>query len=82
MKKLILIAMLMVPATVYAQQLPMPTNPPDQTVKFEVTVQDLNLIGEGLGSLPFSRVAPLMNKLQAQINAQQQQAKPKEPEGK
>lgn len=40
----------------------------------KVDAGDIALIGEGLGMLPYSKVAPLMSKLQTQINAQQAKA--------
>lgn len=48
---------------------------PEYTVK--ITQPELNLIGRGLGGLPYNDVADLVNKLRSQIMEQQQQAQPK-----
>ena len=38
--------------------------------KIEITEQELQVISEALGAAPFSRVAPVVARLQQQINAQ------------
>ena len=38
--------------------------------KIDLTEQDLQIISEALGAAPFSRVAPVVARLQQQINAQ------------
>jgi hypothetical protein len=51
-------------------QAPQPTD----KVKIEVTRANLQLIGQGLMELPFKTVAPVLNDLQAQLNAQDEAA--------
>lgn len=47
--------------------------------KFDLTPAEINIVAEGLGMLPYGKVAPLMAKLQQQINVQAKpEAKPKE----
>ena len=41
---------------------------PDK-VKIEVTRAELQVIGQGLMELPYKTVAPVLNDLQAQVNA-------------
>jgi hypothetical protein len=43
-----------------------------------VTEQELMIISEGLGNLPFKTSAAIIQKLQKQITDQQQNASPKE----
>lgn len=43
----------------------------DVSVTLTVNQADLALVSKGLGALPFAEVAPLMNKLQAQVIEQQ-----------
>ena len=43
---------------------------------FEVSVEEANLILEGLGNLPFSRVFALVNKLQQQAGSQLNEGEP------
>lgn len=43
--------------------------PPD-SFTLRVDSKDIEVIGEGLGSLPYTKVAPLMGKLQSQIKEQ------------
>lgn len=38
--------------------------------KFDLTPAEINIVAEGLGMLPYGKVAPLMAKLQQQINGQ------------
>lgn len=66
MKNLILAALIAVPVIAFAQE---------KEINLKVTPADVQAIGEGLGSLPFNKVAPLMSKLQVQINAQTEAAK-------
>lgn len=44
--------------------------PKELIVTLSVNQADLNVISRGLGSLPFTEVAPLMQKLQSQVTAQ------------
>ena len=46
-------------------------------VKLEVTRAELQIIGQGLMELPYKSVAPVLNDLQAQLNAADAAAKPK-----
>lgn len=46
----------------------------DKEFDLKVTTADITLIGDGLGTLPYNKVAPLIQKLQQQIAVQQ--AKP------
>lgn len=50
-----------------------------QTPEVTLTVNqaDLAVLSEGLGQLPYAKVAPLMQKLQAQVIKQQQPVEPK-----
>lgn len=40
------------------------------TIKLELTVEDINLILESLGALPFARVYSVIGRIQAQARAQ------------
>lgn len=62
MKKLAL-ALLLVSSSALAQ-----TPPAEYNLK--VTPADVAIIGKALGSQPFNDVAPVLNKLQEQINEQ------------
>ncbi len=42
-----------------------------QEFSLKVTPAEVDLIGKGLGSMPFNDVAPLINKLRAQVMEQQ-----------
>ncbi len=42
------------------------------TLKLELTTQEVQVIGEALGNAPYRVAAPILKKLQEQINAQQQ----------
>ena len=46
----------------------------DRIFTLQVTGAEAQMIGDALGTQPFSKVAPLMNKLQQQVIAQQQKA--------
>ena len=50
---------------VFAQQ-------PTQEFNLKVDTKDIDLISEGLGSLPYNKVAPLFGKLAKQLSLQQQ----------
>lgn len=50
--------------------------PPDP-IKLTVSRQTLQLIGQGVMELPYKIAAPILNDMQAQLNAQDQAAKPK-----
>lgn len=43
---------------------------PSKDVTLTVTVAELAVIGKALGTIPYSEIAPLMNKLQIQFIAQ------------
>lgn len=47
---------------------------PTDKVKIEITRAELQLIGQGLMELPYKTVAPVLNDLQAQLNAADQAA--------
>lgn len=67
MRKIVMVIAL-ISAPAYAQA-PTQTQP---EITLKVTPADITLLGEGLGMLPYAKVAPLMQKLQIQINQQQQ----------
>lgn len=46
----------------------------NKTLKIELSIEDINLILEALGALPFARVFQLIGKLQAQAHAQMKPA--------
>lgn len=48
-----------------------------QDFTLEVNANEINMIGEGLGFLPYNKVAPLIQSLQIQVN-KQNQPKPEE----
>ncbi len=48
---------------------------PTDHVKIDVTRAELQLIGQGLMELPYKTSAPVLNDLQAQLNAADQVAK-------
>lgn len=81
MKKVLLV---LVPALIICATIPnaaIAQNSPDKIFNLSVTAADVQILGEGLGTLPYGKVAPLMSKLQAQINEQSQpkpEAKPVE----
>lgn len=50
--------------------MPVHAQPSPQEFNLKVDSRDIEIIGEGLGALPYSKVAPLMGKLQAQIQGQ------------
>lgn len=82
MKRMIIGAMLattIIGLSVAHSQQSVPSN---HLFRFEVSIAEINLIDEGLGQLPYSKVAPLMGKLQAQFKMQQQpMPAPKQEEG-
>jgi hypothetical protein len=45
------------------------TAPASDKIKLEVTRAELQMIGQGLMELPYKTVAPVLNDLQAQLNA-------------
>lgn len=57
-------------AVLAATLLPVNAQQPTQLLNLSVDNADVALIGEGLGNLPYNKVAPLMGKLQKQINDQ------------
>ncbi len=60
MKKLIIAAMLL-STSAFAQ---------DKEITLKVAPADVQILGEALQMMPYGKVAPLMQKLQIQINAQ------------
>ena len=56
-----------------AQAQPAP-QPPERSYTLNVTGSEANVIGNALSALPYRDVAPILNKLQAQIK--EQDAKP------
>lgn len=50
---------------------------PPKEVTLTVTGQELQILAAGLGKLPYETVAPMMQKLQAQVVKQQQPEAPK-----
>lgn len=69
MKKLLIIGLIWLPTLAIAQE---------KEFDFKLNEKDIAVIGEALGMMPYAKVAPLMVKLQQQINAQTQPPKPKE----
>lgn len=53
---------------------------PPADITLTVTAQDIGIIGQALGARPFSEVNALLQKLDAQINAQRKLPEPKTPE--
>jgi hypothetical protein len=51
------------------------TAPAGDKIKIEVTRAELQIIGQGLMELPYKSVAPVLNDLQAQLNAADAAAK-------
>jgi hypothetical protein len=45
------------------------TAPANDKIKIDVTRAELQIIGQGLMELPYKTVAPVLNDLQAQLNA-------------
>ena len=39
-------------------------------MKLDITEQDIQILSEALGAMPFSKVAPFITKIQQQINEQ------------
>ena len=44
--------------------------------KIELTEQEINLVAQAIGELPFRIAEPLMRNLQEQVNGQQEQEAP------
>lgn len=72
MNKSLIIAFVMLPTIAFAQQVPSLAS----EFKLSVTQAELDIISEGLQTQPFGKVAPLVNKLRAQIIEQQKPALP------
>ena len=60
----LVLAIIAIPFIAFAQQ------QPQAEYNLKITQQDAQLIGEGLGSLPYNKVALLIQRLQAQITEQ------------
>lgn len=74
MKKIVLIALLLTTPAMAQQQ------PVGKTFEFKnLTVDEANMMLNQLGKLPWADVNPLMQKLIAQINAQNQPTPPPAP---
>lgn len=60
---------------------PLASQQAEQVFTLNITPAEVQMLGKGLGTLPYGEVAVLMGKLQAQINSQvkQPEAKPVEP---
>lgn len=71
MLKLILISFLFLSSAALAAD---PVQPSEYTIK--LTAQELDIVGRGLGTQPYNDVAPLVQKLRAQVVEQQQPVKP------
>ncbi len=69
MKRTILAAMLL-SSTAYAQSASVP-NVSAQEFTIKLNGAELDVIGKGLGTQPFNDVAPLLQKLREQVQAQQ-----------
>lgn len=63
MKYVVATLFALVPVVAFAQEKPKEFN-------LKIDGADIQTIGEGLGMLPYGKVAPLMQKLQIQINEQ------------
>jgi hypothetical protein len=56
-------------ACLVALAVPASAQTPTDKVKFEVSRAELQMIGQGLMELPYKTAAPVLNGLQAQLNA-------------
>ncbi|HWN70700.1 MAG TPA: hypothetical protein VNM90_23830 [Haliangium sp.] len=52
------------------------------TIKLELNIEEINMILEALGQLPFARVYTLIGRIQEQAHAQLQPSSPKEQDEK
>lgn len=57
-----------------------PAKAQEVSVNLTVNQADLAVLSEGLGALPYAKVAPLVNKLQAQVIEQQKGKAAPQPE--
>lgn len=71
MKRLIIVALSLLPTFVFAQPIQQAQVAPQAELTFKVTPTELDLISEGLQTQPFGKVVPLINKLRQQIVDQQ-----------
>ncbi len=69
--KYLVIPFILLSTSAFAQEAP-------KTFSLVLDMQEIAVVGKGLGMLPYGEVAPLMQKLQIQINQQQQIKKPSE----
>lgn len=63
MKKLLMTCALLLPCSAMAQQ------PIEYNLK--LTTQEIEVISDGLGTQPFNKVVPIVNKMRAQVLEQQ-----------
>lgn len=70
---LIVPALIAIPTIAAAQQ---------KEIDLKLAVHDVQLIGEALGTMPFAKVAPLMQKLQVQVSSQMKPEPEVKPEPK
>lgn len=78
MKRLLLVAVLMLPTVVLAQS---PTASEGE-LSLKVSNADVNTIGKALGLMPYGEVAALIEKLRQQIAMQQKPVEVPKVEGK
>lgn len=72
MNRLIFIPAIFFATVANAQAPQQPT--PSTVYTITITAQELDTIGNGLGSMPFKDAAPLINKLREQVMAQNKPA--------
>lgn len=72
--KLIFIGLLVASPVIAQEQ---PSQPTEYNLK--ITPQELDQVGKALGLMPYNDIAPLMQKLRAQVMEQQQPKKVEEP---
>lgn len=63
MKKILIIVGVCLSSIAFAQQ-------PEKSFNLNLTAQEIQIISDALTEAPYKKVAPLMFKLQSQINAQ------------
>ncbi len=69
MRLKLIIGMVLISSVAYGQQ-------PVSEYNLKVTPQEIELIGKGIGLLPFNDVAALVQKLRSQVMEQQSPPKP------
>jgi len=68
MKKLLLLTILLLPSIAFAQE--------RKDFTFTINQDDLNVIGKALEDRPFKEAAPIIQKLNAQIQSQMKPVQP------